>query len=96
MTTTSYPPDSAPVTVTLTGIEAVTGMGKVTHLAIVDIEVGGIAWQLQGVRVVKHNGGLQCQAPQFRHPKSGRYLPGVVLPGVLSDHIAAEVLAAVS
>lgn len=89
-------PATTPVTVTLLSLEPVRGMGRgVTHLAVVDIEVGGVGWQVQGVRVVRlPDGSRQCAAPVWRHPATGKWLPGVVLPGVLSDAIAAEVLAA--
>lgn len=93
----SVSPDTAAVTVTLLTLEAVRGMGRgVTHLATVDVEVAGIGWQVQGVRVVRlPDGSRQCAAPVWRHPTSGRWYPGVVLPLAISDCIAAEVLAAV-
>ena len=87
-------PTTAPVTVTLVGIETVIGTGRCVALAIVDIEVSGIAWQVQGVRVVKRDSGLIVEAPQFRHPRMGRYLPAVVLPVALSSAIGAAVLEA--
>ncbi len=34
-----------------------------------------------------------CQAPQFRDPKSGQWLPCILLPPELREAIAAEVLA---
>ena len=82
-------PTTAPVLVELVGIEAVTGMGKVTHLATVDIEVAGVAWQLQGVRIIKQAGGLIVEAPVWRHPRTGLHVPAVVLPAALTNAIVA-------
>ena len=87
-------PDTGTVIVTVAALEAVTGMGKVTHLAIIDLDVGGVAWQLQGVRVVKQSGGLAVQPPQWRHPKSGVYIPAVVLPAELAKAIGDAILEA--
>ena len=88
-------PDTAAVTVTVLGIEAVTGMGACIALAVIEVDVAGVVFTIQGARVMRSPDGLRCLAPCFRHPRSGEWLPGVVLPPELSEHMAREVLAAV-
>ena len=85
-------PNTAPVTILVTGLEA--GAGAVVALAIVDIEVAGIAWQVQGVRVVKRDGLLIVQPPQWRHPRTGVHIPAVGLPPELASAISDAVLEA--
>ena len=91
---TNLPPDTAPVVVSVVGVEAVTGMGKVRWLAIVDIEVAGVWVQLQGVRVVSTPAGLVVRPPVFRHPVHG-WTPCATMPPAVTDALAASVLAAV-
>lgn len=86
--------DCAEATVSVVGVEAVTGMGKVRWLAIVDIEVAGIWVQLQGVRVVSTPAGLAVRPPVFRHPVHG-WVPCATMPPAVTDALAASVLAAV-
>ncbi|MFC7552648.1 hypothetical protein ACFQU7_10855 [Pseudoroseomonas wenyumeiae] len=74
------------------GIEPVRGAGKLVALAVVEVEVEGVTFTLQGVQVRQEAAGPVCQAPVFRHPKDGRWLPAVVLPPALADAIAVEVL----
>jgi stage V sporulation protein G len=84
------------VAVTVLGVERVTGMGATIALAIVEIDVAGVVITLQGVRVVRRPDGTHaCDAPKWRHPRSGRWLPCVLLPASLSGPLAAEVLHAV-
>lgn len=87
-------PDTAPVTVTVGLIEAVTGAGACIALAIVDVEWAGIGFQVQGVRVVKRDGGLIVQPPHWRHPRTGQHIPAVGLPAELADAIGTAVLEA--
>jgi hypothetical protein len=47
------------------------------------------------VRVVRRDGRLVCEAPCFRHPQSGKWLPAVTMPPELFREIAVEVLAEV-
>lgn len=89
--------DTAPVTVTLLQLEPLPpgSMGRVTHLAVCDVEWAGIGFQVQGVRVQRGpDGCARVLPPVWRHPRDGRWLPGLILPDALQAAIAAEVLAA--
>lgn len=64
-------------------------------LANVTVEIAGIELTLQGVQVVRGgDGSLGCRAPTFRHPRTGKWLPAVMLPAELSRAVAAEVITA--
>ena len=86
------------VTVTLLQLEKLrpgSSMGRVTHLAVVDVEWAGIGFQVQGVRVQRGpDGSPRVLPPVWRHPSDGRWLPGLILPDAVQSAIAAEVLAA--
>jgi len=85
--------DTVPASVELLGIEHVRGPAGLIGLANVEMELAGVAFVVQGVRVVRDaTGGLSCQAPIFHHP-SGRWVPALVLPPELRDAVGAEVLA---
>ena len=84
--------ETAIVNVAVLAFEPVRGPVGMVGLAIVEVEVAGVALVLQGVRVLRDgNGGLACQPPVFRHP-SGRWLPALLMPPELTAAIGAEVL----
>jgi hypothetical protein len=86
--------ETAAVTFTLLEVEHVRGRGRLLGLANAEILVAGVAFLVQGIRLVhEDDGSLVVQPPRFRHP-DGRWLPAVVLPGELEKAIAAEVLEA--
>jgi stage V sporulation protein G len=71
--------------------------GPVVGLATVGVAIAGVVVTLQGIRVTRrHDGSLECSAPTWRHPLTGKNVPGVVLPPELSAAVAREVLAAVA
>lgn len=74
------------------GLEPVRGAGRLIGLAIVRLELDGVELTLQGVQVVRIPAGLSVQAPRFRHPRDGRWLPCLVLPDELREAIGAQVL----
>jgi hypothetical protein len=87
--------ETTSVTYAVDGTERVAGSGRLIALANVRIEVAGIEIMLQGLQVVRGgDGALTCKAPMWRHPKSGRWLPAVLLPPELQAAVGAEVLAA--
>jgi hypothetical protein len=95
----SNPPPSAaetvPVTYTLIGIESVRNSGRLIALAIVEIDVAGVVLTLQGVRVMRRpDGSLAVEAPTFRHPRTGKSLPCILLPPALAQAFADDVLTA--
>ncbi len=90
--------DTVPVEVHVAGIQKLVGTGSLLALAMVEVSVpvvgGSFDFRLQGVQVRRtQDNRLLCQAPQFRDPTSGRWLPAVLLPPELRDAIGAEVLA---
>jgi len=88
--------DTTPVRFDVLGVEHVRGPAGVIGLANVEVELAGVVFVVQGVRVMRDaTGGLSCQAPIFRHP-SGRWLPAMVLPPELTAAIGAEVLEAMA
>jgi stage V sporulation protein G len=84
-----------PVTFEVIGIEPVRGSDRLVALAIVDIEVAGVAIQIQGVQVVRDaRGQLSVRSPMFRCA-AGRWRSAILLPDTLREALGAEVLAAV-
>lgn len=86
------PDDTATVRFTVRGVEPVRDRGALVGLAIVDVELAGVALTLQGVQVVRGVRGVEVRSPVFRHPATGRWLPGVLLPPELAEAMAAEVV----
>lgn len=79
------------VTFTVTGVERIAGCGRLAALAAIEIELDGIALRVQGVRVVRHRNRLATEAPRFRNPRTGQWLPALILPEELGQAIAREV-----
>jgi hypothetical protein len=78
------------------GTEPVAGSGRLIGLANVRIEIAGVSLVLQGCQVVRvGDGSLACKAPTFRHPRTGTWLPAVMLPPELSAALAREVITAI-
>ncbi len=87
------PAETVGVAYTVLGVEPARDRGVLIGLAVVEMDIAGVVIVLQGVRVLRRaDGGRECAAPVFRHPVSGAWLPGVVLPPELSAALAAEVL----
>ena len=87
------PAETALVTFQVLGVDRVD-RGRLIGLAIVEVEIGGVGMTLQGVQVVRGDDGrIVCGAPVFRHPRTGQWLPAVLLPNELRDALAREVLA---
>ena len=85
--------ETSVVTFAVINFEWVRGKGRLAGLADLRIEIEGVVFLLQGVRVLREpDGRLECQEPRFRHPRGG-WVPALVLPPELSDAIAATVLA---
>jgi hypothetical protein len=87
------PTETLPVAYRVTSVERVTGSGRLVGLANCDVEIGGIVIALQGIQIRRlSDGGLVVAAPLWRHPRSGKWMPGVILPEELSDALADEVI----
>ena len=73
--------------------ERVAGASRLLALALVELEISGVVLRLQGVQVRRRaEGGIGVEAPQFRHARTGKWLPALVLPPELSRALADEVL----
>jgi hypothetical protein len=74
-------------------VEPVKGAGRLIALATVEVTIAGVALTLQGCQIrVRLDGRLDCLAPQWRHPRTGKWLPCLLLPEELTAAIADEVL----
>ena len=82
--------DRTTVTFTVTQLEPVRSAGRLAALAAVEIEVDGVALQLQGVRVIRQRDRVTTEAPKFRDPRTGQWTPALILPHELGQAIAHE------
>ena len=82
---------TATVTFTVTDVERIEGAGRLVALVAIEIELDGIAMTVQGVRVIRHNDRMTTEAPRYRDPRTGQWLPALILPEELGAAIAREV-----
>ena len=81
------------VAFTVVGVERSRDRGPLIGLAIVEVDISGVVFTLQGVQVLQQpDGSLICRSPQFRRP-NGRWTSAVVLPPDLAAALGAEVIA---
>ncbi len=87
-------PETMPVRFTVRSVEPVHGRGILVGLAVVEMDVSGVVFMLQGVQIIATpgSGKVECRAPMWRHPSRGTWIPGVLLPPELADVMAHEVL----
>jgi stage V sporulation protein G len=78
------------VSFTVLGIEPVRGAGRLIALASVEIELDGVILIMQGVRVVRMGDGILTEPPKFRDPRTGDWLPALIVPAELGEAIARE------
>jgi hypothetical protein len=81
---------TATVTFTVIDVEQIEGAGRLAALAAIEIELDGIALTVQGVRVVRQNNRITTEAPRYRDPRTGQWLPALILPDELGAAIARE------
>jgi len=80
------------VEINVASIERTEGCGTLIALAIVELRINDVDLCLQGVQVRRtRDNKFLCQSPQFRDPRSGRWLPCILLPPELSAAIGASV-----
>jgi hypothetical protein len=87
--------DTTAVELTVTAIEPAAAAGRLLGVANVELVIVDVSLTLQGIQIRRDaRDGMVVVAPQFRHPRNGRWLPSVLLPRELKDAIAHEVIAA--
>jgi stage V sporulation protein G len=81
---------TATVTFVITGLERINGAGRLVALATVEIDLEGVVLVIQGVQVIRDRRRITTQAPRFRDPRTGAWVPAVILPHELGAAIAGE------
>ena len=79
------------VTFTVTDVEPVRGAGRLVALAKVELELDGVVLIMQGVRVMRQRDLITMQAPRFRDPRTGNWVPALIVPAELGEAIAREI-----
>jgi hypothetical protein len=84
--------DAATTMVTFTVLEVlpVRGAGRLIALASVELELDGVILVMQGVRVVRMGNGVLTEPPKFRDPRTGGWIPALIVPAELGEAIARE------
>ena len=82
---------TATVTFTVTDVERIEGAGRLAALVAIEIELDGIALTVRGVRVLRQKNRITTEAPRYRDPRTGQWLPALILPDELGLAIAREV-----
>ncbi len=76
--------ETATVELTLTDFELVS-IGRIKALASITIGVGGIEFELRGVRVIEdRRGQVTISGPTFRGTR-GEWIPATVLPAEIRE-----------
>jgi hypothetical protein len=89
-----HEPDTVPVEYRVVGVEPVRGSGRLVALAIIELDVAGVAI-VQGVQIRRSpDGRLNCLALTWRNPRTGQSIPAVLLPLEFAAALGNEVLAA--
>jgi hypothetical protein len=82
---------TATVTFTVTDVERIEGAGRLAALAAIEIELDGVALTVNGVRVLRQRNRITTEGPRYRDPRTGLWLPALILPEELGAAIAREV-----
>jgi hypothetical protein len=84
--------EGAPVTARVIGVERVRGHGRLIGLAVVALDVCGVALTLQGVQLLRRaDGAVDVRTPCFRRP-TGAWLPAILLPPEVAQAITEELM----
>jgi hypothetical protein len=78
------------VTFTVTEVARIEGAGRLAALAAIEIELDGIALTVQGVRVVRQSNRITTEAPRYRDPRTGQWLPALILRTSSVPRLAAS------
>ena len=87
--------DTQTVNLTVRGFIPVQRKGALLGMAVVDLDVAGVRFTLQGVQLrTTPAGAIEVVAPCFRHPGTGQPLPAAVLPPELATALSTQVVEA--
>lgn len=89
-------PATTTVNFTVTEVEWVRGCGRLVALASVELELEGVVLTMQGIRVMRQGRRFTTEAPRYRNPSTGTWLPAVIVPRELGQAIAGELQAILS
>jgi hypothetical protein len=78
------------VSFTVLEVLPVRGAGRLIALASVELELDGVVLIMQGVRVVRMGNGVLTEPPKFRDPRTGDWIPALIVPAELGEAIARE------
>ena len=82
------------VAFSVVGVERVHGRGELVALAVVELDIAGVAVTLYGLQVRRIGASRVTVAlPAFKHPRDGVMRTAIKLPPELSDAIGASVAA---
>ena len=83
--------EAATTTVTfVSDLEPVRGAGRLVALAEVELELDGVVLVMQGVRVMRQCDRIAMQVPRYCDPRTGQWLPALIVPAELERAIARE------
>jgi hypothetical protein len=85
--------DTVPVEISVAGLERCQGTGNLVAIATVEVSIGGVCLAFRGVQVRQKGRQYLVQAPMFRHPRSGTWLPCLIAPEELTDALGKLVVA---
>jgi stage V sporulation protein G len=78
------------VNFTVLDVEPIRGAGRLIALARVELELDGVILIMQGIRVVRMREGILTEPPKFRDPRTGDWIPALIVPAELGEAIARE------
>ena len=86
--------DSQTVSFSVAGVELVHGRGDLVGLAIVELNVSGVAMTLQGFQIRRAGPDrITVGLPAFKHSRDGQMKTAIVMLCELSDAISSTVAA---
>lgn len=91
MVTSVRSADAMTATFTVAALERIDGHGLLRALAALEIDFDGVVLRLQDVQVIRQGKRITTQAPRFRNPKTGIWVPALILPDELGAAILQEV-----
>ena len=87
----------SPVQINVAGVDFCDGCGSLKAVAVVEMSVGGLfsISRCKASKFASKTAVIGVQAPQWRDPKSGQWLPCLLMPPESKTAMSIEVLAAI-